>query len=373
MRVLIVNPRIYVYGGAELLITKLANYMTRKGIENALLTTSILPEVEKDLDGTKIIVREKPKMPLDILSIGEIIALHKGIRDNLNNYDVINVHNYPAELSIFPYRKPVVWMCNEPVAYLLYEFSSSLLSRLENRTRLTFDKLVIKRYVRNVVVADEFNAGRLEKIYGITPTIINYGIDHAFFSQGDGKRAKQRFNLYDNFTVIQVGAITPFKNQLESIKAIGKLRDKIPDIKLLLVGLWEGEYIETLQRYVHTRSLEKYVIFTGHLSRDEVRDLYHACDIALFPIKSQGGWLSPFEALCANLPIIVSTSMTASNIIEKEGLGIVTDNFTDAVISIYGNPEKYRRMAKESSAWVDRNLTWDNFCQKMINTFEGVI
>ena len=48
MRVLIVYPRIDLYGGAELLVVRLANYLTRSNIENALLTTNICDEVKND-------------------------------------------------------------------------------------------------------------------------------------------------------------------------------------------------------------------------------------------------------------------------------------------------------------------------------------
>jgi len=132
MRVLVVYPKIYVYGGAELLLVRLCNYLTKKGIKNSILTTSILPEVQEDLIGTNIIIQKIPKIPNilnNLFRLNEIIALNRGIHNNLSNFDLINVHNYPAEFSIFPYRKSVVWICNEPELYLLYP-SFSLKSKL---------------------------------------------------------------------------------------------------------------------------------------------------------------------------------------------------------------------------------------------------
>lgn len=369
MRVLIVYPGIYVYGGAELLIVKLANHMTRTGIENALLTTSILREMQNDLDGTDIIIRERFKIPFNILGLNETLALHKGVRGNLNDFDVINVHNYPAELSVFPYHMPVVWMCNEPVLYLYSKLKLSLRPKLENKPLLAFDKFVVKYYIKYAVVADEFNAKRFRRIYGFRPEIINYGIDYEFFSKGDRKRALEEFNLFDNFIILQVGMLTPFKNQIESIKTIEKLRDKIPNIKLVLAGLGMKGYMMMLKKYAKERDLEQNVIFTGHLSRESVRDLYHACDILLHPIKPQGGWLAPFEALCAKKPIVVSTEMTASDIIQREKIGTVTDYFAETIRDIHNNPDKYYEIAERGQAWVRGNLSWDKFCEKMVNLF----
>jgi glycosyltransferase involved in cell wall biosynthesis len=364
---------MHVYGGAELLIVKLANYMTKKGIDNALLTTSIPLEMQKDLAKTNIIIQEKPKMLIDILNTSEIIALHKGLHNNLNNFDVINVHNYPAELSVFPYHKSFVWMCNEPLAYLILQRKLSRTSRIENEILLAFEKFVVRNYIKNVVVADEFNAERFDRIYGFKPEIINYGIDYEFFSKRDRHKLLNDFNSHNSFIVLQVGWIQPFKNQMESVKTIEKLKERIPNIKLMLVGQREREYGMLLEEYIKKKRLEQNVIFTGHLGRGQVRDLYHACDVLLHPIKSQGGWLAPFEALCAKKPIVVSPEMTASEIIKREKIGVVTDDFAGVIWDMYNNQDKYNKMEERGQVWVRENLSWDKFCEKTVEFFYRVV
>ncbi len=363
MRVLIVNSGMYVYGGAEILIVKLANYMSGKGIKNALLTTSIIPEMANDLKETEIIIQKKSNVPH-----GEMLALNKGIHNNLNNFDIINVHNYPAELSIFPYNKPTVWMCNEPILYLMPS-SPSIASKLMKKLNLTFDRFVVQHYIRKVVVGDEFNAERFKKIYGLYPEIINYGIDYEFFSTQDKGKMSDRFNLNNNFVILQVGMLQPFKNQMESIKTIEMLKERIPNIRLVLAGWGLREYEDFLKKYVKEKELEENVIFTGHLDKECLRDLYHTCDVLLHPIKSQGGWLSPFEALCAKMPIVVSPEMTASNIIRREKIGIVTDSYVEAIWDIYNNPEKHHEMSESGKKWVINNLSWEKYSEKMVDLF----
>ncbi len=166
------------------------------------------------------------------------------------------------------------------------------------------------------------------------------------------------------------GVLTSFKNQMESIKVVKELKGKIPGIKLVLAGQGEDEYENTLKRYVRRSSLEKHVIFTGHLPRSDVRDLYAACNVALFPVKPQGGWLSPFEALCAGKPIVVSAQMTAASLIRKNKIGVVTDDFAKAVFDVYNDRTKYQMIARRGDKWVKKNLTWDKFCEKMVACFK---
>lgn len=371
MRVLIVYPRMNLYGGAELLIVRLANYLTKKDIKNALLTTNILSEIEGDLTGTHII--KHPFSPLQgvlrPLNVFRILwLLNQGVRKNLRNFDLINVHNYPAELSIYPYSKPVVWMCNEPpeVHVKLYDEPKYSFRRLVIEAILALEKHVVRHRIRNVVVADEFNKSRFRMIYGFDAHVINYGIDYHFFS--DHPKDYRR-RCADRFTVLHVGMLTPLKNQLESVKVIEKVKSTIPGIKLILAGFGEGEYLHSLQEYIKAKKLEDHVEITGHISRERLRNLYHTSNVLLHPIKSQGGWLSPFEALCAKTPIIVSSEMTASSLIRKEGLGTATDDFANAVLDVYQNSAQYEKMAIRRAEWVQDNLSWDNFCEKMLKVF----
>jgi glycosyltransferase involved in cell wall biosynthesis len=363
-----VTSNMHTYGGAEHLIVTLANHMTRNGIENALLTTSIRPEIEKDLTGTKVIIRGK--LPT---AFGEAIALNMGIIANSKNYDVINIHNYPTELAIGMCNKPVVWMCNEPAAYLLRQTSTSLGSNIKYGLILNVGRRLVRRHVDRAVVADEFNAERFRSIYGIDPDIINYGIDSAFFS--DKRLAKPRPDFSGRFVVLQVGGLQQFKNQIASLRTVNVLKERIPNVLLVLAGgCGVGDpYKSRLEEYIHENRLEKYVTFTGHVSRKEIRDLYYVCDVLLHPIKAQGGWLSPFEALCAEKPIVVSEEMTCSSIIRDKGIGTVTGDYVKAILDIYDSPTKYLGMARKGRVFVQSSLSWDKFCNGMVSVFEKAI
>jgi glycosyltransferase involved in cell wall biosynthesis len=210
-------------------------------------------------------------------------------------------------------------------------------------------------------------------LYGIEPHIDNYGIDCEFFSQPGKIRTKHEMRLDNKFVILHVGMLTPFKNQLESLRTIKKLKNKIPNLLLVMAGHWIETYKEQLDEYIRLYNLEDLIAFTGHISREKLRDFYYACDVLIHPIKSQGGWLSPFEALCAGKPVVVSQDMTASDILSKENIGIVSNQYDDVVMDIYRNPDKYAEMANKGAIWVKENLTWDKFCDGMVTVFDNVL
>ncbi|MEM2191810.1 MAG: glycosyltransferase family 4 protein [Archaeoglobaceae archaeon] len=364
-----------VYGGAELVIVKILNYLSKKNIQNSLLTTCISPEIREKLQKTELIIIKSEKNLLSKIvpsnKLKEAFELHKKLKKLSRDFDVINVHNYPANISAFGCSKPVVWMCNEPELYLSFKStpSSNIPKKLYYASMLRFEKFIVRHYIKKAIVADEFNANRFKKIYGVEPEIINYGIDYEFFSMGNKMRALDRYSLHDSFVILHVGWIQPFKNQLESVKVLEKLKSHIPNVKLVLAGFWDTVYKEKIEKLIKERELEKNVIFTGHIPREDLRDLYHACDVLIHPVKPQGGWLAPFEVLCAKKPILVSPELTTSEIIKKQGIGIVTEDYARIIVDIYKNPEKYNEMAERGFRWVKENLSWDKFCEKMLEAF----
>lgn len=383
MRVMLIHHQMGVYGGAETLVAKLATYLTKKGVDTVIYTLSKPPDTVRECDGLQIITPDKTfEYKNWVVSfrdatrlVNEIIALQKLYRKNVDNFDLVNVHNFPAIWSIFPKRKPCVWMCNEPPD-LWYDSNNNhpVHMKMLRNAFLSINKAMVSRYIDVICVSDDFNAKRAFARYNKKTEIIPYGIEYELFSNGDKKKAISEFDLHDRFILLQVGIISKEKNQFASIKAVEELRKYIPNIKLVLAGLSDnGPYDKMIKEYINKKGLERYVTFTGHQHKEVLRDLYHACDIALFPIKTKGGWLSPFEALCSSKPIMVSTEMTASDLIAREGIGVVTDDIVKAVLDMYANPESYRTMAEKGRGFVAENLTWDKFCQRMLAVFEDVL
>src|SRR5262249_3644790 len=118
------------------------------------------------------------------------------------------------------------------------------------------------------------------------------------------------------------------------------------------------------------KSLHDHVRFMGHIDRNELRQAYYASDVFLHPIKDQGGWLSPFEAMCAEKPVIVSKEMTAADIVAKNDLGTVTNDFANAILEIYRNPEDYKERSQAAKQFVWKYLSWDRFGEHMLNVLQ---
>ena len=341
-KVLICHPSFWIDGGAEKVIVRLANWLTDRHIQVTILTQEIIPEIKQQFKEARIMTHE---------NFQELIGVFNLICED---FDVINIHNTPCELMPYTRKLNTVWMCNEPP-----KCDGINCDVTEEEAETT------KNHIRKFVVADEFNANRFEKIYGIKPKIIPYGIDYNFFEKGTNSM-RDKYHLQNNFVVSQVAFIHQNKNQLRTLEIFRKIKIKIPNAKLVLAGQ-EMDYKLKVQKKIIEKGLSEDVIFTGKISNEEVRDLYHASNVVIQPCLSQGSWLSVFEAIAAGKPVIVSKEMTASSFMKENNVGFVAETdeeFVDFVVNIN---EDY----KTDHEFVRDNLKWETFCSKMLEVFEN--
>jgi len=382
MKVLIVHPHMSFYGGAETVVINLAKELKKLDVESSVATLSISEEVASLCEGLDIITPER-RYPLVLRNrsfaagikrlINEVNGLRRLVNAFGKNYDVINIHNFPATwAAAFTGFKNIVWMCNEPPDMWNKE-GSSILLKVIREVGYHIDRFIVRRTVQRLCVADELNGERMGGRYGMDFDIISYGIEYDLFSEGDGRGIIEKYGLQDKFIITQVGTITPQKNQMESVKAVKELKNEVPNIILLLVGPGNNDYETNIRNYIRENKLDNHVFFMGHLSKNEIADIYCVSNVALFPVKTQGGWLAPFEAMCTLVPVVVSETMGAASIIKKEGLGNVTCNYAGAIFNIYTNGDLYKKCAMKAKEWVKENLTWTNFAKRKLRIFEDVI
>lgn len=375
-RVLIVHTQMKYYGGAELLIVELCNWLTKRGIKNDILALSKSKEVEDALINTDIII---PKhninlQPPGFKNVKEILSFikiyRKEIKRLIKDYDVINFHDFPVTWTLWPRKKASVWFMNLP-PNLWSKPNANFILKILNKLRIRLDGFIVRNSMDIITVAESLNKIRAKERYKREAKIVHFGINYDIFSNGDKKKVVKKFNLRKRFVVIQSGMLTGVKNQLASIKTIERIKDKIPNVLLILTGRDDEEYRKELDNYVKEKKLEKWVLFAGNLAtREELVDLYKASDVGLFPIGKMGGVLAPFEVLCAGIPIIVSKEIETASIIEKNNLGIVTKEYDKAILEIYNNPKRYKEQAKRAVLFIKKNLSWGRFAERMIKSYK---
>lgn len=149
-------------------------------------------------------------------------------------------------------------------------------------------------------------------------TVILNGIDHSKLVNRK-KNLELLFKLGLNESDFVIGNISRFdiqKNQDVIVESAYYLKEKFPNIKIVLVG--DGIELNRIKNFVARNDLDKMIRFTGEVENPE--DYYSLFDLFIMPSFWEGMPYVLLEAMASRLPII------CSNI--PNHLEILKDNFS---------------------------------------------
>ena len=183
--------------------------------------------------------------------------------------------------------------------------------------------------------------GRVEHIHGI-------GVDSDRFHPATAEeqmamRQKEGLSAED-FVVLCTGELNENKNQKTLISAAALLKDKIPALKVLLVG--NGPKEAELREQIRALELGDTVRLLGY--RTDLEQIVPAADVVVSCSRREGLPLNIVEGMLCGKPIVASVNRGHRELIQNgvNGLLLAPDeekSYADAILSLYAFPEQRER------------------------------
>lgn len=381
-----IHPHIFV-GGAEKAILYLVHHLNQLGHEAAICTLSTeLDELPSIAQSLLYLTPEKPTLPRRLDSVyaafqsvmAEVRVLRHLVRSHLDIFDVLIPCNFPAYWSTYTNNdsKPILWMSSEvfgPYNTSRDTYDKSRIFRFAFKLAASLDRYIVRRSVDEIATCSELNRQLIKERYGLDAEAIPTGVDYDFFSK-NCPDAKEKLGLESCHVLLHVGSLVKRKNQSLSIRALHRLKSKVPDAKLIITG--KGPWEPTLKQEVRELRLDADVLFTGSVLEEKLRILYHACDLNLFPAEDQTFGLVPFEAFAAGKPSLVSKNSGAGLLMAKQGFGYLVepdvDSIVEAALNIFQNLGEAEEHTQRGRAYVQHNLTWKRFATEIAELCEDL-
>jgi glycosyltransferase involved in cell wall biosynthesis len=162
--------------------------------------------------------------------------------------------------------------------------------------------------------------------------IIYHGVDTDHFlpwnqsydASQKRKEFREKLALADeDFTLLHVGALNARKGIFKTLDTLAFLKDNgFENIKLLAVGQGDSRKIK---KSMATLGIEDKVILAPHTK--DIRNYYWAADCFFFPTYYEPFGLVILEAMACGLPVVVSDSAGASELIQEGENGILIDPY----------------------------------------------
>jgi glycosyltransferase involved in cell wall biosynthesis len=186
---------------------------------------------------------------------------------------------------------------------------------------------------------------------------------------------REKYNLTNNdFVFLCLGRISSIKGQDIALEAFIKIKDTIPEAKLVFVGRddYEMDMAEKMKQRIEKFNIADKVIFTGMVERKDVIGWLRYCDIHIIPVRFMNSGAVVVETWAAGSPVIQSDAVDP-NYVNEEINGYLfqrenIEELSNKMNKAYKNKNKLPGMAKNGREFVMQNITYGN----LINIYNDV-
>jgi phosphatidylinositol alpha-1,6-mannosyltransferase len=267
------------------------------------------------------------------------------------------------------------WFSGLP--YLLYAHGEEILIALASR-KLAW---IVPRIYRGAtaVIANSRNTKNLLQDIGVDASrihVIHPGVDPQSFCVGPqaAQRIRQKHQLGTAPILLTVGRMQRRKGQDMVIQALPRIRQRIPQVKYVMVGT--GEELNSLIILAQALGVQDSVVFAGSVPDQELAAYYAACDVFIMPNRQIGDDIEGFgiaylEAGAAGKPVIGGKSGGTDDAIVDGVTGLRVDGnnsveIANAVIDLLYTPDRAKTMGMCGRQRVEDEFVWDTVVQRTL-------
>lgn len=191
-------------------------------------------------------------------------------------------------------------------------------------------------------------------------SVIHCGIDRETYN------ADMSVTKYDQPTVLYLGRIKKYKAIQHLIVALKKVRKRIPEARLMVVG--SGDYLEPLKSLAASLDLTEAIEFPGFVSSEEKVERMRRAHVAVLPSLKEGWGLTNIEANACGTTVIASRSPGLRDSVNDSVSGLLyeygdIDELADKLTMILDNDSERRRLEQGGLEWAER-FNWDAAADK---------
>jgi len=238
----------------------------------------------------------------------------------------------------------------------------------ENRP---FERFLLKSFIKRIgrcIVMNNYNKELILKINPRASIINNYHpIYELPYIDNSSNNYKADLNIKTGKTILFFGLIREYKGLDLLINAIGLSKNKIKDLKVLIVG----ENYESLEKYhkmIRAHNMEGSFIFVNNfVDKDDIKKYFLSSELVVLPYKSasQSGVLS--LAYNFNRPVITTDVGGLSDYVSDKKSGFIVEPNSEDLskkINMFFDKNLFETMSK----FIKDNkkiFSWESFEKKL--------
>ena len=209
--------------------------------------------------------------------------------------------------------------------------------------------------------------------------IVTNGVNEFYLeepSRAEMIEARTKFGLKDDPILLYMGSFHGYKGLdvfLSSLKSVTR------PIQAVVAGRFknDGEREDVLKQAGVTEEDAKSIVFTNAVTNAELRALYHAADLFVYPTKGDTLPLVILEAMACGLPIVSTTVGGIPFMVEPEQGILVPPEDASAVAKavnlLLADPQRRRAMGESGARNVRSRFRWSLAAERAVEGYEAIL
>jgi glycosyltransferase involved in cell wall biosynthesis len=181
---------------------------------------------------------------------------------------------------------------------------------------------------------------------------------------------------------VQAGRLIEKKGLPVTLRAFSTFLKQHPNAALTIAG--EGPLLPELQKFARALGVTDRVSFTGFVSQEQLREIYHRSHIFLHPSQTgrdgnqEGIPNSMLEAMATGLPVFATEHGGIPEAIENGVSGVLVPERDDealarALLNATQDPDLLSRIARAGTEAVKHNFDWAAQAQRLEDIYLRII
>lgn len=290
----------------------------------------------------------------------EIFRLRKALR----KYDIIHLQYALANYMVFFF--PVLWILKIGAKARVIMTTHEDFKNLPLSSVVIFFHNIFYHAVDKIITHTEEHKKELSKSLQKKTVVIEHGIIRRDVHRKEKKN-----------TVLIAGFINRWKGHDVAVKAISKVKEKIHDVKLLIVGKpHDKKFVEEVDKLIEELRLQDNVErYYDYVPEDKFFEFYQQSTICILPYTriTMSGILC--HVMSWHLPAVMSDVPAFREFSQGEGLFVRIgdpDDLADKIIYALTRKEWRKRISRKYAEFAER-FSWKNIAKRSVEEYKKLL
>lgn len=218
--------------------------------------------------------------------------------------------------------------------------------------------------------------------------VIPGGVNLQKFKPISKEKARENLRIdKKSFVLLYVGRLEWRKGIGTIISAGNLLKEKIPNLKIIIVGgkifgkeknaLDEKEYKRLLKK-AEEENVKDIIRFIGMISHKKLRYFYSSANILIIPSYYEPFGLVALEGMASKIPVVASAVGGLKETVKHKKTGLLFKprdplSLANRIQTLYFSKELQKKIVKNGFELISKNYSWPLITKRIIEEYKKII